>query len=76
MVDGFRESEQSWKGLLLDVKSHGLVVDPKLATGDGALGFCEGTSAGLPADAQATLLGPQDGQRARQPAQAVAAQGW
>ncbi len=39
VVDGFRESEQSWKGLLLDVKSRGLVVDPKLATGDGALGF-------------------------------------
>jgi transposase-like protein len=39
VVDGHRESEQSWKGLLLDVKSRGLVVDPKLATGDGALGF-------------------------------------
>jgi len=37
--DGFRESEQSWKELLLDVKARGLVVDPKLATGDGALGF-------------------------------------
>jgi len=39
IADGFRESEQSWKSLLLDVKSRGLVVDPKLATGDGALGF-------------------------------------
>jgi transposase-like protein len=39
VVDGFRESEQSWKGLLLDVKARGLVIDPKLATGDGALGF-------------------------------------
>ena len=39
VVDGFRESEQSWKALLLDVKSRGLVIDPKLATGDGALGF-------------------------------------
>jgi len=39
VTDGFRESEQSWKGLLLDMKSRGLVVDPKLATGDGALGF-------------------------------------
>ena len=39
VVDGFRESEQPWKALLLDVKSRGLVVDPKLATGDGALGF-------------------------------------
>jgi putative transposase len=37
--DGYRESEQSWKGLLLDVKQRGLAVDPELATGDGALGF-------------------------------------
>lgn len=37
--DGFRESEQSWLELLLDVKSRGLPSDPKLATGDGALGF-------------------------------------
>ena len=37
--DGYRESEQSWKQLLLDVKARGLTVDPKLATGDGALGF-------------------------------------
>jgi putative transposase len=39
VVDGFRESEESWKGLLLDVKARGLVIDPKLAIGDGALGF-------------------------------------
>jgi len=39
IADGFRESEQSWKALLLDVKARGLAVDPKLATGDGALGF-------------------------------------
>jgi len=39
VADGYRESEQSWKALLLDVKVRGLVVDPKLATGDGALGF-------------------------------------
>jgi putative transposase len=39
VVDGFRESEQSWKGLLLDVKARGLAIDPKLAIGDGALGF-------------------------------------
>jgi len=37
--DGYRESEQSWKELLLDCRSRGLVIDPKLATGDGALGF-------------------------------------
>jgi transposase-like protein len=39
VVDGFRESEQSWLGLLLDVKARGLVTEPKLAIGDGALGF-------------------------------------
>lgn len=39
VYDGHRESEQSWKELLLDCKARGLTVDPKLATGDGALGF-------------------------------------
>jgi len=37
--DGYRESEQSWKELLLDVKARGLEVEPSLAIGDGALGF-------------------------------------
>lgn len=37
--DGYRESEQSWKELLLDVKARGLAIDPALAIGDGALGF-------------------------------------
>ncbi len=39
VADGFRESEQCWKELLLDVKNRGLAIDPKLAVGDGALGF-------------------------------------
>jgi transposase-like protein len=39
MVDGERESEQSWLTLLIDAKSRGMVDAPKLATGDGALGF-------------------------------------
>src|SRR3954452_5902778 len=38
-ADGYRESEQSWKELLLDVKAGGLEVEPHLAIGDGALGF-------------------------------------
>ena len=37
--DGQRESEQSWKELLLDVQARGLSIEPKLAIGDGALGF-------------------------------------
>jgi putative transposase len=39
VVDGYRESEQSWYELLIDLKQRGLVLAPKLATGDGALGF-------------------------------------
>ena len=39
VMDGYRESEQSWKELLLDLKARGLTVDPELAIGDGALGF-------------------------------------
>ena len=39
VADGYRESEQSWKELLLDVKARGLEVEPSLAVGDGALGF-------------------------------------
>ncbi len=39
VMDGFRESEQSWLALLLDVKARGLAIDPQLAVGDGALGF-------------------------------------
>jgi len=39
VTDGYRESEQSWRELLLDLKSRGLTVEPQLAVGDGALGF-------------------------------------
>jgi putative transposase len=39
MIDGFRESTQSWRELLLDLQRRGLKQDPKLAIGDGALGF-------------------------------------
>ena len=37
--DGYRESEASWTELLADIKNRGLSIDPKLAIGDGALGF-------------------------------------
>jgi putative transposase len=38
--DGFRESEQSWHELLVRLRDdNGLVIEPELATGDGALGF-------------------------------------
>jgi transposase-like protein len=36
---GMRESAQSWRELLVDLKARGLATAPELATGDGALGF-------------------------------------
>ena len=36
---GYRESELSWKSLLLKLKDQGLQHAPQLAIGDGALGF-------------------------------------
>jgi len=38
-IDGVRESSQSWKELLLDLKRRGLAMGPELAVADGALGF-------------------------------------
>jgi transposase-like protein len=39
LTAGYRESELSWKPLLLQLKDQGLKDDPELAIGDGALGF-------------------------------------
>jgi putative transposase len=36
---GVRESAQSWRELLIDVKQRGLKIAPQIAVGDGALGF-------------------------------------
>jgi putative transposase len=36
---GMRESAQSWRELLVDLKARGLAIAPELAPGDGALGF-------------------------------------
>ncbi len=42
--DGYRESEQSWLEVLNSLKQRGLQVGPKLAIGDGALGFWKALS--------------------------------
>jgi len=39
LEDGYRESEQSWKEVLLGLKSRGLTIGPKVSVGDGSLGF-------------------------------------
>lgn len=36
---GVRESAQSWRELLVDIKARGLSVPPEIAVGDGAMGF-------------------------------------
>lgn len=36
---GVRESAQSWRELLVDIKARGLAVPPEVAVGDGAMGF-------------------------------------
>jgi len=39
ITDGFRESADSWRSLLRELKQRGLTQGPAAATGDGALGF-------------------------------------
>jgi len=36
---GPRESAQSWRELLVDLKMHGITIPPELAVGVGALAF-------------------------------------
>jgi transposase-like protein len=39
LTDGYRESAASWEDVLTDLMQRGLKIAPKLAIGDGALGF-------------------------------------
>lgn len=49
MADGYRESEASWVAVLQDLKRRGLAIAPKLAVGDGALGFWAALRKTMPA---------------------------
>ena len=62
---GMRESAQSWKELLVDLKARGLAVAPQVAIGDGALGFRKALDEAFD-DASSAMLAAQDTQRARQ----------
>ena len=74
--DGFRESAQSWRELLLRLRDeNGLKLDPELATGDGALGFLAGAARGLAQGPATTMLGSQGRQCAEQAAAILAGQG-
>jgi putative transposase len=46
---GVRESAQSWRELLIDIKRRGLEIAPDLAIGDGALGFWRAVEEVFPA---------------------------
>ena len=46
--DGHRESEASWRELLTDLRERGLEPSPRLAVGDGALGFWKALSKVFP----------------------------
>jgi putative transposase len=45
---GTRESAQSWRELLVELKARGLAVAPEIAVGDGALGFWKALDEVLP----------------------------
>jgi len=45
---GLRESAQSWKELLVDLKARGLSIAPEVAVGDGALGFWKALDEAFP----------------------------
>ena len=45
---GLRESAQSWKELLVDLKARGLSIAPEAAIGDGALGFWKALDEAFP----------------------------
>ncbi len=47
--DGYRESEASWRELLTALRERGLELAPKLATGDGVLGFWKALTKVFPA---------------------------
>src|SRR6266446_7397585 len=64
--DGYRESAESWKALLRDLKRRGMTA-PVVAVGDGALGFWAAARE-VARDPRAGLLVSQAGQCARQAA--------
>ena len=75
LVDGVRESAQSWRDLLLDLRRRGLAMGPELAVADGALGFWKAIEEVWPTTPWPALLGAQDGERPEQAAEEPASQG-
>ena len=72
---GVRESAQSWRELLVDIKARGLKVPPEIAVGDGAMGFWKAARRGVSRHASSAVLGPQDRQCPEQVPEIHAAHG-
>ncbi len=76
VVDGFRESEQSWKALLLDVKARGLVIDPESwPRASWGVGLWKALPQVYPTTREHVSVGSQDGQRVGQIAEAATGRG-
>ena len=63
VIDGVRESKQSWLELLLDLKNRGLTIPPTIAVADGALGFWAALREAYPTTRGQRCSSPQDRQR-------------
>ena len=81
-TDGIRESSQSWRDLLLDLKRRGLTTAPQIAVAEpapcesgGRARVLEGARRGVADNPRATLLGPQDRKHLEQAAKEPAHQG-
>ena len=57
ITDGYRESEQSWREVLLDLKRRGLGIGPELVTGRWRARLLEGAPPSLRGRPRAALLG-------------------
>src|SRR5207248_11680104 len=56
LIDGVRESAQSWRELLLDLRRRGLAIAPELALADSAIGFWQAVEEVWPKILSACIL--------------------
>ena len=75
MTDGFRESTESWREVLLDLKRRGLKQDPETGHRRRRSRVLDRAARGVRHDAGTTLLGPQDHERAQRDAEIPAVKG-
>ena len=71
---GMRESGQSWKELLVDLKARGLSIAPDIAVGDGALGFWKALEEAFPSTRHQRCWQHKTPERPRQAAEVRSAQ--